>query len=172
MWSKKHVGIEFYFTSTSEKELETCYASSDSSEDEDSPQEAEVNMTESVVLPGRQGHRSDLLVGTKCGPDVDIIVHLDEYTLLSFYNSSTDHEYMSSNIISHLKKDVTLKVQETVNTQFLSKHRQRCTIQILNFKIQKLIYFKASNSFLIHNNLIEEVMLHYNYVYIVTSYFL
>ena len=73
MWSKKHVGIEFYFTSTaddetSEKELETCYASSDSSEDEDSPQEAEVNMTESVVLPGRQGHRSDLLVGTKCIP--------------------------------------------------------------------------------------------------------
>ena len=50
MWSKKHVRKEFFFTSTaddetSQKELETSYESSDSSEDEDNPQEAEVNMS-------------------------------------------------------------------------------------------------------------------------------
>ena len=44
---KKHVKAEFSTADdeTSEKELETCYESSDNSEDEDSPQEAEVYMT-------------------------------------------------------------------------------------------------------------------------------
>ena len=71
---------------TSEKELETCYESSDSSEDEDSPQEAEVNMTESVAVPGpSQWPCWDSLgkMWTRC---VFIIVYLYEYTLLSFYN--------------------------------------------------------------------------------------
>ena len=66
---------QFFFTSTaddetSEKELETCYESSDSSEDEDSPQEAEVNMTESVAVPSRAitvASCWDKMMWTRCG---------------------------------------------------------------------------------------------------------
>ena len=51
-------------------------------------QEAEVNMTESVAVPGPSQWPScwDKKMWTRCG---FIIVYLHEYTLLSFYNSST-----------------------------------------------------------------------------------
>ena len=86
-------GQSYFFTSTaddetSEKELETCYESCDSSAGEDSPQEGEVNMTESVAGPSQWPSCWDKKMWTRC---VFIIVYLYEYTLLSFYNSSTDY---------------------------------------------------------------------------------
>ena len=106
MWSKKACQV---FTSTaddeiSEKELETCY---------DLvivvnmrivlSQEAEVNMTESVAVPG---HHTGLLVGTRrCGPDLDLLLsmRMSIYTLLSstafnVYSNSTSAPFFIHSI--------------------------------------------------------------------------